>query len=137
MTSILQTNKRAKFDYEIQKEYLAGMSISSKLVKEIRAKKIKLEGKYVVFQNKQLQIIGLGNDKIQENATLLVTKKEKEKIREALIEKGNTCIVVELIAQKRWLKAKIAIAKGKKDYDKREVSKKRDMDRAQARGSLD
>ena len=113
------------------------MSISSKLVKEIRSKRIKLEGKYVVFQNKQLQVIGLGNDKIQENATLLLNKKEQEKIREALAEKGSTCVVLELIAQKRWLKAKIAIAKGKKDYDKREVAKKRDMDRATARGLLD
>ena len=134
---ILQTNKRAKFDYEIEREYMAGMSISSKLVKEIRSKRIKLEGKYVVFQNKQLQVIGLGNDKIQENATLLLNKKEQEKIREALAEKGSTCVVLELIAQKRWLKAKIAIVKGKKDYDKREVAKKRDMDRATARGLLD
>lgn len=134
---ILQTNKRAKFDYEIEREYIAGMSISSKLVKEIRSKRIKLEGKYVVFQNKQLQVIGLGNDKIQENATLLLNKKEQEKIREALAEKGSTCVVLELIAQKRWLKAKIAIVKGKKDYDKREVAKKRDMDRATARGLLD
>jgi SsrA-binding protein len=130
---IIATNKKANFEYEIIESFQAGLCLSSVLVKEVRGRRIHLLGKYIVYQNDQLQILDFGNDKIKENVTLLLNKKEKKEIAGHLSTKGNTCIILNIKAVGRWLKAEIAIAKGKKSFDKRETIKKRDLDREERR----
>jgi SsrA-binding protein len=130
---IIATNKKANFEYEIIESFQAGLCLSSVLVKEVRGRRIHLLGKYIVYQNDQLQILDFGNDKIKENVTLLLNKKEKKEISGHLSTKGNTCIILNIKAVGRWLKAEVAIAKGKKSYDKRETIKKRDLDREERR----
>ena len=116
--SILAYNKRANFDYYILDTYIAGLSLDSQLVKEIRARKIALGGKFVVFQKKQLQIINLGNDKVQLNVPLLLNCREQSKIISQISEKRVTIIVTKIFTSKRWIKAEIAIVKGKKKFYK-------------------
>ncbi len=127
--SILAYNKRANFDYYILDTYIAGLSLDSQLVKEIRARKIALGGKFVVFQKKQLQIINLGNDKVQLNVPLLLNCREQSKIISQISEKRVTIIVTKIFTSKRWIKAEIAIVKGKKKFDKREDIKQKDIAR--------
>jgi SsrA-binding protein len=131
---ILMTNKRAKFDYEILGTFQAGLSLSGGLVKQVRARRVNLQGKYIVFQQNQLQILAFGNDRISENVAILVTKKEKDKVAGQLSTKGVSCIPLNLKKVGRWLKADIALVKGKKNYDKRESIKKRDLDRDYRKG---
>ncbi len=131
---ILMTNKRANFDYEIIGKFQAGLSLSGGLVKQVRTRRVNLQGKYIVFQHNQLQILAFGNDRISENVTVLLTKKEKNKIAGQLSTKGVSCIPLTLKKVGRWLKADIALVKGKKNYDKRESIKKRDLDRDYRKG---
>jgi len=126
---VLITNKRAGFDYHILETFQAGLSLSGKMVKLIRAKKVTLDGKFVIYQKKQLQIIGFGNNEVQENVALLLKKREVEEIRKQLQTKGLTCVIVNIKTVGRWLKGEIAISKGKKNFDKRDAIKKRDIDR--------
>jgi SsrA-binding protein len=130
---VLITNKKAHFDYQILEEFRAGLGLSSKMVKLIRARKIVLSGKFVVFQKDQLQILGLGVESYAENVPLLVTAKELSKIKEELSQKGLTCVVLNFHTSGRWLKAQIAVVKGKKNYDKRKTLKERDLDRENRR----
>ena len=132
---VLAYNKRASFDYQILSTYSAGLSLDSYLVKEIRAKKVILNGKFVVFQKKQLQIINLGSDNNQVNVPLLLNKREQDKIISLIAEKGITIIVNKIFTVKRWLKAEIAIVKGKKNFDKRQSIKEKDISREMARES--
>jgi SsrA-binding protein len=127
--AVLINNKKAGFDYHILETFQAGLSLSGKMVKLIRAKKVLLDGKFVIFQKNQLQIIGFGNNEIQENVVLLLKKKEIAQIRKELQTKGLTCIPLNIKAVGRWLKAEVGIAKGKKNFDKKEAIKRRDIDR--------
>lgn len=129
-------NKKAHFEYQIIQEFRAGMSLSGGMVKMIRAKKVVLNGKFVVFQKGVLQILGLGNEEISHNIPLLLAKKEIKEIVKNLHIAGLTCIILNIHTHKRWLKAQIAIVRGKKNYDKRETIKKRDLDR-ESRQNLD
>jgi SsrA-binding protein len=127
--AIIAINKRATFDYEVLESYQAGLSLSGKMVKEIRARKIPINGKFVVRQGKNLQIIGLGNEKFLENVTLLLKEKEKEKVIKELQTKGITCVILTIKTVGRWLKADIAIVKGKKLHNKKQAKKNADVDR--------
>lgn len=136
LIKVLTTNKRANFDYEILQKFTAGLSLSGAMVKQIRANRTNVQGKFIVNQNNRLEILGMGNDKIIENIPLLLNPKEYKKITGQLTEKGVTCIVLNLKSVGRWLKADIGLVRGKKNYDKREDIKKRDLDRQQQKGIL-
>jgi SsrA-binding protein len=122
-------NKKATFDYQILDKFVAGVALSGGLVKQIVNKKINLTGKFVIFQKGRLEIVGFGNELISQNVPLLLTKKEIRKIQGQLSIKGVTCIILSIKRQKRWLKAEIALVKGKKEFEKKESIKNREIDR--------
>jgi SsrA-binding protein len=126
---ILANNKKAQFDYYILQKFVAGLSLSGVMVKQIRAKKVPITGKFITINKGRLEIIGLGNEIITENVPLLLKQKEIKKIESQISIKGISCVVLNLQTVGRWIKAEIALAKGKKDYDKREVIKRRDVER--------
>ena len=130
----LATNKKAHFDYHILESFQAGLSLSGKMVKQLRNRRVNIAGKYVIYQKGQLQIIDFGNDQIRENVSLLLSSREVGEIRSKLTEKGVSCVVLNIKTVGRWIKAEVAIVKGKKNFDKREDIKKRDLDRDEARG---
>jgi SsrA-binding protein len=133
---IIATNKRAKFDYTILETYQAGLCLSGAMVKLVRANQVNIAGKFIVYQKDRLEILGMGNEKLIENIPLLMSKKEINKISGQIAEKGISCVILNLKIVGRWLKADIATVKGKKEYDKRETIKKRDIDRDERRGDL-
>lgn len=126
---VLLYNKKARFDYQILETFQAGLQLSGKMVKLIRDKKVQLTGKYVVSQPTGLQIIDFGNEDLRQNIPLLLNKKEQAEIQTQLNQKGITCVVLNIKTVGRWLKADIALVKGKKLYHKKEDIKKRDLDR--------
>lgn len=127
-TLILQ-NKRANFEYQILEKFLAGLSLSGGMVKQVVNKKVNLQGKFVIFQKGNLEIIGFGNEVLSQNVALLLSKKEIRKIHGQLTTPGITCIILNIKRVKRWLKAEIALVKGKKLYEKKDAIKNRDIDR--------
>jgi SsrA-binding protein len=133
---VLLINKKARFEYNVLESYQAGLSLSGKMVKIIREKKVTLQGVYIVYQKNQLQIIGLGTELHKENISLLLNQKEKIEIVGAISQKGISCVPLSIKTVGRWLKTEIAIVKGKKEFEKRETLKKRDLDREMARENI-
>ena len=133
---ILAYNKKVYFDYQILESFQAGLSLSGKMVKQIRSKRINITGKYIVYQKGKLQIIDFGNDHIRENVSLLLKKREVDKIRTMIAEKGVSCTIINIKTVGRWIKAEIVLVRGKNKTDKRETIKKRDLDREAARNLL-
>ncbi len=131
---IITINRKARFEYEILESFQAGLVLSGKMVKAIRSKQVKPEGAFVIHQNNRLEIVGLQGGGVHKNVPLLLKKKEIHEILGAITQKGVTCIVLNLKTVGRWIKAEIALAKGKTKRDKREAIKKRDLDREIARG---
>jgi SsrA-binding protein len=133
---IIATNKKAHFDYFVIESYQAGLNLSGQMTKAIRNNRVNIAGKFIVAQGGQLEILGLGNEKVTENVVLLLNKKEKNEITGRLTEKGISCVILNFKTVGRWIKAEIALVKGKKNFDKRETIKKRDLDRDEQKGMI-
>jgi SsrA-binding protein len=127
--AVLVVNKKALFEYKVLESFQAGLSLSGHMVKLLRANKVVINGMFVVYQKGQLQIIGFGNETVRENVPLLLKKKEVDEIAGQIRIKGTSCIILNIKTVGRWLKAEIAVVKGKKLHDKKEDIKKRDIDR--------
>lgn len=134
--SIISTNKKAQFQYQILEVFQAGLALSSGgLVKMIRSKTLTPDHSFVVFQNNRLEAIGIATAKGQNDSIpLLLNQSEITKIRKATKEKGITCIILNFKRVNKYLKADIAIVKGKNQQDKRQTIKDRDGEREKARG---
>ena len=137
-------NKRASFDYEFLEEYNAGIILTGTEIKSVRAGKASLVDSYCSFDKGELWVKGIHiaeyrlgtyyNHEEKRERKLLLTRKELRKLERNVKETGLTIIPVKMfITDKGWAKLRIALAKGKKEYDKRETLKlkdaKRDMDR--------
>jgi SsrA-binding protein len=144
-SNIVIKNKKASHDYEFIEKYVAGIRLTGTEIKSIRSGKANLTDSFCAFRGGELFITGMhiseyywGNiynhDPLAERK-LLLTKKELRKLERKVKETGLTIIVVKVFINERGLaKAEIALAKGKKEYDKRETLKLKDhgreMDRA-------
>lgn len=141
---IVIRNKKASHDYEFIEKFVAGIKLTGTEIKSIRSGKATLADSYCLFRKGELYIKGMyiseywwGNinnhDPLRERK-LLLTNRELRKIERKVKETGYTIIVAKVFINDRGLaKAEIAIAKGKKEYDKRETLKLkesvREMDR--------
>tara|TARA_B100000963_G_C22125218_1_gene450814 strand:- start:1 stop:447 length:447 start_codon:yes stop_codon:yes gene_type:complete len=144
MKSVEIKNKRAKFDYEWLDTYTAGLQLLGTEVKSIRMGKASIAEAYCYMSDGELFIKGMnvtewshGNifnhDPIRERK-LLLSKRELDKIDKSLKDQGITVVPTKLfISEKGWIKLNIAVAKGKKNYDKRQSLKEKDAKRDLAR----
>jgi len=138
-------NKRASFDYEFIEEFDAGMVLTGTEIKSIRAGKASLVDSYCFFDNGELWSKGIHiseyklgsyyNHEEKRERKLLLTKKELIRLEKKTKEVGLTIIPIRIYLNEKGIaKLHIALAKGKKQYDKRESIKlkdsKREMDRA-------
>jgi SsrA-binding protein len=127
-------NRSAKFEYEFIDTYSAGIMLTGVEVKFIRDGKLSFVDSFCTFQNGELfmnnvSISGIGNDNIKRNRKLLLKKKELNKLLKDL-DKGLTIVPIRIYTnERRVFKVDIALARGKKLYDKRDSIRKRDMDR--------
>lgn len=136
-------NKRASFAYMLLAKYVAGIVLTGTEIKSIRAGKVSWQESYCYFSKGELWVKGMhiaayaqGNmyNHVENRARkLLLNSKELHKLMRNK-EKGMTIIPVQLFINERGLaKLQIALAKGKKLYDKRQCIKERDLARARQR----
>lgn len=138
-------NKRASFDFEFLDTYVTGIVLTGTEIKSLRGGKASLQDSFCYFANNELWCKGMhiaeysfgsyNNHTPTRERKLLLKKKELNKISEKTKEKGLTIIVTRMFINDRgWAKCEIAVARGKKQFDKRESIKekdaKRSMDRA-------
>ena len=130
-------NKRARFEYEILDEYEAGIVLTGTEIKSLRSSKASITESFCEFSGNELFVINmlideykLGtfyNHKIKRERKLLLHKYELEKLKKKLKDVGNTVVPLKLyINDKGKAKMLIALARGKKLYDKREAIKDRE-----------
>ena len=138
-------NRRASFDYEFLETYTAGIVLVGSEIKSIRAGKASLADAYCYFDSLgQLYVRNLnispyfwaswGAHEPKRDRKLLLTARELRHLRQAVKEKGLTIVAVRLyIADNGYAKLLIALAKGKKVYDKRQSIKEKDIRREMER----
>ncbi|WP_277287118.1 SsrA-binding protein SmpB [Sneathia sanguinegens] len=133
---VIARNKKANFDYFILDKYECGIALEGNEVKSIRAGKVSIKESYVKIMHSELYILNMHikayefsnvNFKIDETRTrkLLVHKKEIRKLKEKIQEKGLTLVPLSVYTSGKYIKIEIALAKGKKNYDKRETLKQK------------
>lgn len=135
----LVSNRRASHDYEILETFEAGIALQGTEIKSIRNHGATLQEAYIKVFNHELWLIGcsiapyrfgnIHNHEEKRDRKLLMHKREIERIRVAIQEKGLTIIPLSLYLNKGRVKVKVAIAKGKKTYDKRADIKAKDEKR--------
>ena len=138
-------NRRASFDYEFLETYTAGIQLVGTEIKSIRAGKCSLQDAYCFFVGNELFVRGMniaqyhwgswGQHEPVRDRRLLLNRKELRHLQQADKQKGLTIIAVKLfIAENGFAKLVIALAKGKKEYDKRHSIKEKDVRREMDRG---
>ncbi len=137
-------NKRARFDFELQESFEAGLSLTGWEVKALRMGKGNLSDSYVLMKNGEAFLLGARIEPLDTASThfvtdpirtrkLLLHKKELAKILEGTAQKGLTCVCTDLYWKGHLVKARIALARGKKSHDKRDTEKERDWQRQKQR----
>jgi len=133
-------NKKVHFNYEMLEEYNAGIELFGYEVKSIRNKKGSLDGAHVTIRGGEAFLIGMYIPAFQEkntpkeydpnrNRRLLLSKKEILELAGYEGEKGLTIVPISCYNSRKKIKVKLFVAKGKKKQDKRDVIKKREVDR--------
>jgi SsrA-binding protein len=137
-------NKKATFEYELIEKFIAGMQLVGTEIKSIRNGKVSMNDAYCQFHGGELYAknihiseyeLGTCNNHLaKRDRKLLLTKRELDKLDRKLKESGLTIVPTRLFVNDRgFAKLEIALARGKKVYDKRETLKqkdsKREMDR--------
>lgn len=137
-------NKKAYHDYELIEKYIAGIQLQGTEIKSIRMGKVSLSDSYCVFHRDELYVRGLqiaeyawasyNNHEPGRERKLLLNRKELNKLLRKVKESGLTMVALRIfITEKGLAKIEIALARGKKQYDKRETIKRKDTQRQMER----
>ncbi len=140
-------NRRATFDYELESRFEAGLALTGTEVKVLRAGKADLTDGWVSFDGDEAYVRGINipvlsgspySHEAKRARKLLLHKREIEELKRGVEREGMTVTVTKLYFKGGRAKVEIALARGKKSYDKRESVKQKDADRearqAMARG---
>ena len=132
-------NRKANFDYAIEDTYEAGIALKGTEIKSIRNGKANIKDSYAIIKNDEMFLLNThislyeegNNFNHEETRTrkLLLHKKEILKLKNKVEMEGYTLIPLKIYFVKQRVKVLIGLAKGKKNYDKRETIKKRDVER--------
>ncbi|MEA5140297.1 SsrA-binding protein SmpB [Arcicella rigui] len=137
-------NRRASFEYFFLEKFTAGVMLMGTEIKSIRQGKVNLTDAYCLFLNEELYIRQMNISKYNEGThynheplrdrKLLLTKKEIKKLLNKLKDQGLTIVPTRMyISERGFAKIDIALAKGKKLYDKRDSIKEKDVKRSMER----
>lgn len=134
-------NRRARFDYELGEEIVAGLVLTGLEVRAAREGHVQLKGAFVSLKNNELwlnnasfslrlNVRGEANTRSVDTSArkLLVSKKQLAHFTDAK-KQGMTIVPTKLLTNGKFIKVVVALARGKKTYDKRETIKRRDQDR--------
>lgn len=136
---IVSRNRRASHDYNLQDHYEAGIVLTGTEIKSVRDHKVSLQRAYVQPRGDELWLIDAdiapyehGNRENHEQKRprkLLLRRREINKILDALQTKGMTMVPTKMYLRDGWAKVEVALARGKKLYDKRRDIAERDAER--------
>ena len=140
---IISNNRKARFNYFFKEFYEAGIVLLSSEIKSIRSGKVNISDSYAYDHNGEIFLVNSHIASYKEssyydhepmrNRKLLLNKKEINKLIGRVNREGFTLIPTKLYFKKGKAKIEIAVAKGKKEYDKRHTKKTRDWNREKAR----
>ena len=140
---IISNNRKARFNYFFSEFYEAGIELRGSEVKSLRAGKANISESYALDDNGEIFLINshipsykessFNNHEPNRNRKLLLNKREINRLIGRINREGFTLIPTRLYFKKGKAKVEIAVAKGKKQYDKRHTKKKRDWNREKAR----
>lgn len=125
-------NKRAFYDYEILEQYECGLKLEGWEVKAIAQKACSIAGSHCIINDGAVMLIGASigssDNDMQRSRQLLLHKKEISRLIGKTQEKGLTLVPLRVYTVRGKFKLTIGVAKGKKEYDKRETNKNRAID---------
>ena len=137
--NVVATNRKAKHEYFLLDEFEAGISLQGSEIKSIRAGQVSLAEAYIRIDGKNAWLVDAhiapyaqanrNNHEPRRQRRLLLHKREIRKLWDAVRLKGVTIIPTRIYLKKGYAKVEIAIAKGKKLYDKRRVLARRETER--------
>lgn len=133
-------NKRAYFDYEILEKFTAGIVLTGTEVKSVRSGKVSLGDSYCFIRDGEIFVRGMqiaeykfgtyNNHNPERERKLLLERKDIKRLERKTKETGNTIVSLRLyFSETGYAKLRIGLAKGKKQYDKRETIKQKDAKR--------
>ncbi len=139
MTTLAE-NKKAYFDYEILEKFEAGISLIGQEVKSIKTRGINLAGSYIIIKNEEVFWIGtqispyqpknaLSSYNPERSRKLLLKKSEIRYLIGKTKQKGLTLVPLKVYTKQGKIKLEFGLVRGKKQFDKRESIKKRDIER--------
>ena len=136
-------NKEAKFNYFVEEEIECGISLVGTEIKSIRDGKANLKDSYAIIRNNEVYLLNmyigeykegnLFNHDPRRTRKLLLHKSEITKLKKGVELEGRTLVPLKLYFSKNHAKILLALCKGKKNFDKREVIKERDLNREKAK----
>lgn len=136
---VVSRNRKAKFEYELFETFEAGIELRGTEIKSIRAGQVSLSESYVRTNGRQAWLVGahiapydqasVFNHDPERDRRLLLHKREIKTLWDGVRLKGMTIVAIKLYLKDGLAKIEISLAKGKRQYDKRESIKKRDMAR--------
>ncbi len=140
---VLASNRKAKVKYDFLENYEAGIVLTGSEVKSAKAGHVSVDEAFAVVREGEVFIVNMyiapyeksfrGHEP-RRSRKLLLHKSEIKRITGKLTQKGLTLVPLSVYVNDRgYIKVKIALAKGKKSYDRREEIKKRDLERELAR----
>ena len=132
-------NRKARHDYTIEEEYEVGISLTGTEIKSIRLGKMNIKDSYAIIKNEEIYLLNahiscyeqgnIFNHNETRTRKLLMHKKEIKKLNNKIILDGYTLIPLKIYFVRGRAKVLLGLGKGKKNYDKREDIKKRDIER--------
>tara|TARA_Y100001949_G_scaffold165672_1_gene161624 strand:+ start:258 stop:704 length:447 start_codon:yes stop_codon:yes gene_type:complete len=138
--NLIFKNRKASFNYSFSDKYTAGVVLKGSEIKSIKDQSVDFSNSYCIIKHNEIFIIGmnikeykfanLNNHDPDRDRKLLLNRKEINQIKKKVSEKKFSIIPTKLFMSSRGLvKIEIGLGKGKKEYDKREDIKQRDIDR--------
>lgn len=135
----LAANRRARHDFEILETFEAGLVLSGTEVKAARSGKVQLKDSHVDFKDGQAFLVGVHispyshgnreNHEPERPRRLLLKRREIDKLFGRTLLRGLTVIPLAVYLKGNWIKVEVALAQGKKLYDKRATERQKTMDR--------
>ncbi len=132
-------NRKARYDYEIEDTYEAGIVLTGTEIKSIRMGKVNIKDSYAIIRNNEIYLLNTHISLYEEGnrfnhdedrtRKLLLHKKEILKLKDKLEIEGYTLVPLKIYFVKNKAKVLIGVAKGKKNYNKKEIIKERDIQR--------
>ncbi len=140
----IANNPRARHDYHIYEQFEAGLVLQGWEVKALRQKRGQIKESYVILRRGEAWLVHAHISPLLSTSThhdidplrsrkLLLSKKQLSTLQQAVSRKGFTTVALSLYWSKQWVKLKIALAKGKKQHDKRQADKEKTWKRNQER----